>query len=165
MRISRDPRPKSHRFTSKAWATIVPLPHSTGRFPRHLTTDLEWQCGSECTPLNSDLSAARTDRKMGLSQNANHKLIAPLQKLDKAVKIQFLSDFHGFIVGLILRKFYFETAPSSVSKKPRRVCRPQAAKGCQSFCQKNSRLTQVTTFWPYWKSSPNFSSRGIRLMP
>ena len=28
----------------------------------------------------------------------------PLQKLDKAVKIQFLSDFHGFIVGLIFRK-------------------------------------------------------------
>ena len=37
---------------------------------------------------------------------------SPLQKLDKAVKIQFLSDFHGFIVGLIFRKFYFETAPS-----------------------------------------------------
>ena len=34
----------------------------------------------------------------------------PLQKLDKAVKIQFLSDFHGFIVELIFRKFYFETA-------------------------------------------------------
>ena len=28
---------------------------------------------------------------------------SPLQKLDKAVKIQFLSDFHGFIVGLIFR--------------------------------------------------------------
>ena len=29
------------------------------------------------------------------------------------MKIQFLSDFHGFIVGLIFGKFYFETAPFS----------------------------------------------------
>ena len=68
---------------------------------------------------------------------------SPLQKLDKAVKIQFLSDFHGFIVGLIFRKFYFKTAPG-VSKKPRRVCRPQAAKRLRIIFCRGVYLTENT---------------------
>ena len=54
----------------------------------------------------------RTDgQKNGAVSKCELQGNSPLQKLDKAVKIQFLSDFHGFIVGLIFRKFYFETAP------------------------------------------------------
>ena len=54
----------------------------------------------------------RTDgQKNGAVSKCELQGNSPLQKLDKAVKIQFLSDFCGFIVGRIFRKFYFETAP------------------------------------------------------
>ena len=50
-------------------------------------------------------------RREGAVSKCELQANSPLQKLDKAVKIQFLSDFHGFIVGLIFRKLYSETVP------------------------------------------------------